>query len=407
MFAPVQAPANPRVDALLDRRVEDLFRPNGSRESRRVGAELELLTYDMRAIGGHGVVPAARLRGILASDAQLSAEARFSLEPGGQLELSPTPSASARLLADDLRSLVARTRTLLENHGIGLAAIPVDPWRTADDLELQTPSARYLSMQRHFDVIGPAGRQMMRRTASFQICLDLYPGLTGRRQWLLANLAGPALAAAFTRPTASGSDENRLSIWQSVDPSRTGRMGSQVEIDQPARAYAAFARLAEAIPIDRDDGSVADLPFRLPLGQWISRGLARPDAPDIDHHLSTLFPPVRPRRYLEIRYIDAQPDAWLDVPVTLFTTLLYDASARDQALEVVGGEPTVLADWWSRAAADPADHGLRHLAVELLAIGARRARALEPGSLPSHGPDLIEEYATRLLGKSGEIGTAA
>jgi glutamate--cysteine ligase len=184
-------------------------------------------------------------------------------------------------------------------------------------------------------------------------------------------------------------------------------MGSQVELDRPARAYAAFARSAEAMATDRGGGSADELPFRTPLRRWISRGLARPDALDIDHHLSTLFPPVRPRRYLEIRYLDVQPDAWLDVPVTLLTTLLYDASARDAAIEVLGGDPTLLGGWWSRAAVDPGDLGLRSLAVELFAIGARRARALEPGSLPPDGPDLVEEYATRFLGHSVEIGAAA
>ena len=105
----------------------------------------------------------------------------------------------------------------------------------------QLDSPRYVAMQRHFDSIGPAGRRMMRRTASTQVCLDWWPGTAGLEQWRLLNLAGPFLAAAFARP---GSE--RLATWLAVDPSRTAFDGRLLRGDDPVAAYAGFAAGATA-----------------------------------------------------------------------------------------------------------------------------------------------------------------
>ena len=276
---------------------------------------------------------------------RLAAEARFTFEPGGQLELSPAPSASPRELTAALRRLLAATDDLLARHEIGTASRPVDVWHQATALGLQTPGGRYLAMQRHFDAIGPAGRQMMRRTAALQITIDRLAGEAGRRQWLLANHMAPALALAFGRPAAEHSQESRLRIWRDVDPSRTGFDGVQVDGRFPATAYATFALAAEVMPIRRraSGPSAAQRHTRLPFRDWARMRGARPDGADVAHHLSTLFPPVRPRgRYLEIRFCDAQPTGWLDVPISMFAVLLGDHRATAEALDVVGRAPRIL-----------------------------------------------------------------
>ena len=131
-------------------------------------------------------------------------------------------------------------------------------------------------------------------------------------------------------------------------------------------------------------------------------GAARPDPTDVAHHLSTLFPPVRPRgRYLEIRFCDAQPADWLDVPISVLAVLLGQAQATREALELVGSDTANLADRWA-AAADGADPGLRALGLDLLAIASRRGRLGLAGWLPSNGPDLIDDYARRYLRPEAE-----
>lgn len=98
-----------------------------------------------------------------------------------------------------------------------LTSVPTDP-RPVEEIPLQLTSPRYVAMQRHFDTIGPAGRRMMRATASTQICLDRWPGAAGLEQWRVLQLAGPFLAAAYARSTGP---DSRLATWLAVDPGRT------------------------------------------------------------------------------------------------------------------------------------------------------------------------------------------
>ncbi len=133
-------------------------------------------------------------------------------------------------------------------------------------------------MHRHFDAIGPAGRRMMRRTASTQVCLDWWPGQAGAEQWRVLNLAGPFLAASFARSTGPR--------WKTHRPGSTSTRPGPVSTTDccggdPITAYTEFA--AGATVFTR--GGPAD-------------------------HLTTLFPPVRPRAtYLEVRFLDAQEPA--------------------------------------------------------------------------------------------------
>ena len=382
----------------LERQVQALFE-TAPGSPVAVGTEVECLTRDGDDSSGRRVVTAERLLAALATDPELASHARFSIEPGGQLESSPAPVSTPRLLDERLRALHARTERLLASNDIDLILEPVDAARTAEEIGLQAPADRYRVMQRHFDAIGPAGRQMMRRTASLQICVALGAGRVGRDQWFLANMAAPALAAAFTW-WPSGTAETRLSIWRDVDPSRTGLDGGQVDRRQPSAAYASFALAAEAMPLPRGDGSDDALPFRRPFGKWLAGAGDRPDAADIAHHLSTLFPPVRPRGdYLELRFIDAQPAELNVVPIAVLATLLIDDATRDAALEIVGTDPGMLPVAWRRAAADPQDATLRATAAALFDLVAGRARTDHRLAtwLPAGAAERLAQYAERRL----------
>ena len=210
-----------------------------------------------------------------------------------------------------------------------------------------------------FDQIGPDGRRMMRLTASLQISVDLLPGRAGREQWAVANLAGPALAAAFAN---SGSAEGRPAgvagartrIWQNADLRRTGYDGRHLDFTDPVGAYAAFAAAAPRLPI--------------------------PEAERPSYHLSTLFPPVRPRSgYLEVRYLDAQPYSRIGEAVTTVAALLYDSRARRDALDLLRPRAGDLPRAWTEAAA-----GCSPDAGALLAI-ARAARLADAPALTCGG----------------------
>jgi glutamate--cysteine ligase len=285
----------------LDTAVARLFRP--ARRPGRLGAEIELIavTDEPTPRPAH---PAQLAAGF---DDAFVAEARPSFEPGGQLELSPDPEPDVATLVAKLERLVKRAHAIAAERGVRLLHRGVNPYHGCHEVPLQLPTPRYLAMQELFDRSGMDGRRMMRLTASLQITVDLLPGRAGWEQWAVANLAGPALAAAFD--TSGGA---RTRIWHGLDPVRTGMDGRHLDFDDPIRAYAAFARKAPRLPIR---------PARSPA-----------------YHLGTLFPPVRPRAgYLELRYLDAQPLERMGEAIATVATLLYDPQTRRAALSGVPG----------------------------------------------------------------------
>jgi glutamate--cysteine ligase len=303
-----------------------------------------------------------------------------SFEPGGQLELSPAPRPTAAALVRDLDWMLRRAAAIASARGVRLETAGLNPYHSCADVPLRLRTPRYLAMQQVFDESGPDGRRMMRLTASLQITIDLLPGRAGQEQWLVANLAGPPLAAAFAN---SGSAEGRPAglpgartrIWQNVDLRRTGYDGRHLDLADPVGAYAAFAAAAPRLPI---------------------RAAGRPS-----YHLSTLFPPVRPRGHFELRMIDAQPgDGWV-VPVAVVSALLSDAQAADAAAAAAerlwhpdganGQDPWLLA-----ASVGPAHPRIARASRECFAA-ARDAlvRQHTPAAILAAVDDFIERYVSK------------
>jgi glutamate--cysteine ligase len=289
--------------------VERLFAP--ARRPGRVGAEVELIPVTDTA-PPRPVDPAVLAAGF---DAGFVRAVAPSFEPGGQLELSPAPRPNAAALLRDLDRMLRRAAAIASARGVRLEASGLNPYHSCADVPLRLRTPRYLTMQHVFDETGPDGRRMMRLTASLQITIDLLPGRAGREQWLVANLAGPPLAAVFANSgTAEGRPAGiegaRTRIWQHVDLRRTGYDGRHLDLLDPVGAYAAFAAAAPRFPI--------------------------PEAERPSYHLSTLFPPVRPRGgYLEVRYLDAQPPRRIGEAVATVAALLYDIRARHDALDLL------------------------------------------------------------------------
>ena len=311
--------------------VEALFEPSSDR--RQVGIELELLVYheDRRL-----PVTVADSTAALAADPRLMVEANVSFEPGGQLELSPTPDSEVERLLERLGGLLGRVRRALAQAGLTPVLQGTDAWRHNDAAGLQKPNGRYLRMQEHFDRIGPWGRRMMRQTAGLQVCVSLEPGEAGRQQWRLANRMAPVIQAMFANSPAlegrqTGLTSTRSALWQLLDPCRTGFAPGWFEGD-PVAAYLQFAASATRVTIATDD--------------------------PIATHLSTLFPPVRPRGdYLELRCLDSVPLTKVGLAVRLISTLLHEPSLRTAALACLLANPLDPYRAWSRAArfglADP------------------------------------------------------
>lgn len=386
-----------------------------------VGVELEWLTFfehDVDARVGPGA-----LRVALGAAEALPAGSAVSFEPGGQLELSSLPFPNIGELCAAAEADVAAAHAAAASVGARLVGLGADPWRRPRRVVV-TP--RYDAMEAYFDARGPAGRRMMCNTAAVQVNVGLGPGADdAARQWRLAHRLGPTLAAAFAnsplvegRP--SGFRSTRLATWWAMDGTRTAPAeaydpgpagpggGAAHEAVTGPDAWAGYALAARVMLMPTPTGQLVPMATPLSFAQWAVEGheLGWPTIADLDYHLGTLFPPVRPRGgagpgraaanqavgcWLELRMLDALPDPWWQVPVAVAAALLADAEAgatADRAATAAGA----VGRW-----VDAARTGLAHPA---LATSARACFQAALAALGRRGDDrrvtdLVAEYADR------------
>ncbi|GAA2308801.1 ergothioneine biosynthesis glutamate--cysteine ligase EgtA [Glycomyces scopariae] len=296
----------------------------------RVGAEVEW----------HLTSPADRRRrvdpetvkALLGVRDALPRRTRLSFEPGGALELSTRPGTLTECF-DDLEADRDRIAAALAAEGLELLGLGLDPVRLPRRV---VRSPRYQAMEELFDQDGRAGRWMMANTASVQVCVDTGTEADLAARWTRAHRLAPVLIAAFANsPLRRGEPSlwrsTRQHVWTAIDPTRS----RPVPAGDPRETWARYALDARVMAV-RGPGRWT-VPRGLTFRDWLrATDLRPPTRDDLDYHLTTLFPPVRPRgRYLELRMIDAQPGPDWIVPVAL-AAALFDhpgaAAAADRAL---------------------------------------------------------------------------
>jgi len=341
--------------------------------AERVGAEIEWLTYD--SSDPNAAVPFDRVRAG-ASAARLRSTLTF--EPGGQIELSTPPepgiTACCATLATDEEAL----RRTLAAQGVALAGIGLDPVRGHRRV-LATP--RYAAMERYFDEGGPAGRRMMCRTAAVQVNVDA--GSDPAARWGLAHRIGPVLAAAFANsPLLEGRRtpwrSARLATWWAMDRTRTSPVPQDAD---PVEAWTRYVLEANVMLIRTDEDRYEPVMETLPFERWIEHGhpLGYPTLDDLAYHLTTLFPPIRPRGWLELRMIDAQADPWWRAAIAVPVALLYDEEAA-----TVASDAAPEGDLWVEAFSEGPAHPALREAVEIFfdaALGALPRLGADPATL--------------------------
>ncbi|NLU79712.1 ergothioneine biosynthesis glutamate--cysteine ligase EgtA [Micromonospora sp. HNM0581] len=337
------------------------------------GVELEWTVHD--AADPARPVDAARLRAALgpygpttldpASPAlRLLRGSALTVEPGGQLEISTPPRARLAGLVEATEADVAQATRLLDAADLTLGRTGIDPYRYPRPV---LDTARYRAMRRTFDRRGPDGRTMMYSTAGLQVCLDAGRPEQLTARWQLVHAAGPSLLATFaTAGRHAGRDTGwasaRMGAWWRIDPARTAPVWTPEQADRdPVAAWTAYVLAAPLLCI-RADGPDWTAPPDMTFADWIDGALHRPPrVDDLDYHVSTLFPPVRPRGYLEIRYLDAQPGRGWILPVAVLSALLADPDTIGEALALAGPS----ADRWHHAAR----YGLRDTILARTAAG--------------------------------------
>jgi glutamate--cysteine ligase len=334
-------------DEAIDRIAAQSFRPTAP---ARIGAEVEWHVTN-RSDRGRRHDPES-VKALLAVRNALPRCTRLSFEPGGALELSTRPVPTPGEAFAELEADRARIAATLAEEGLELLGLGLDPIRLPRRV-LRTP--RYQAMEELFDQDGRAGRWMMANTASVQVCLDIGLDTTGphgiAERWDLAHRLAPVFVAAFANsPLRRGEPSlwrsTRQHVWAAIDSSRS----RPVAHGDPRESWSRYALDARVMAV-RGPGRWT-VPRGLTFRDWIRGSRFRPPTlDDLEFHLSTLFPPVRPRgSYLELRMIDAQPGTDWIVPVAVAAAIFDDPVASERARAAL--EPL-----WHRASA--ADLNLR------------------------------------------------
>ncbi|MGE2720173.1 ergothioneine biosynthesis glutamate--cysteine ligase EgtA [Mycolicibacterium celeriflavum] len=304
---------------------------------------------------------------------------RVTVEPGGAVELSGPPLPGPLAAIDAMVADRAVLRAAFARAGFGLVLLGADPLRPPRRVN---PGARYRAMEAFFTASGTAdaGAAMMTSTASVQVNLDAGPREGWADRVRLAHALGPTMVAVTANSPllsgeSSGWQSSRQRVWSRLDSARCGPVLGE-NGDDPASDWARYALKAPVMLVNHAGADAEPVSDWVPFADWadgrVALGGRRPTAADLDYHLTTLFPPVRPRQWLEIRYLDSAPDAvWPSVAYTL-ATLLDDPAAADLAAEAT--EPVATA--WDRAArVGLADPRLQAAAERCVRAAAERAPA--------------------------------
>jgi glutamate--cysteine ligase len=340
----------------------------------RIGLELEAHLVDLRE-------PARRPRWsdierIVAALPALPSGSRVTVEPGGQLELSTPPATGVVASVAALRADRAVLGGALAELGFGTVPLGSDIARMPIRVN---PADRYVAMETHFAALrcGRDGRTMMAGTAALQVNVDAGPAEHWGERFARIRDLGPVLVAIsacspLVAGRASGWRSMRQEAWYGID----ARRGRETPARDPLEAWTDYA-LHAPLMLLRDGSRCRPMTHRIPVEQWLAGATPldrRPTLDDLDYHLGTLFPPVRPRGYLEIRCLDAVPDRWWPALAAITAVLVDDPYAADRAAECC--EP--VRDRWPTAARD----GLADAALHRAAVGCVEAAAERcPGEL--------------------------
>ena len=277
----------------------------------------------------------------------------ITLEPGGQIECSTAPHPDADSALNEIEGFARRMEAHAAEAGLQLLSTGYNNQLGGATPNLVVRKPRYLLMDQHFASIGEYGRMMMRSTCSTQLNLDFGGAEEGMKRWRLANYLAPIVATLFTTTERHHNGichaNFRREIWRRTDPSRTGMPPGMTSSD-PITAYATFALDATVIFIDDERAGPRPPAIPTTFRAWLTEPIANqlggyPDLDDWERHLTTLFPDVRPRGFIEIRTLDALPTDQRRSAVHLLVNALYN-EARTTELLAMFDEP-------AKSAGDP------------------------------------------------------
>jgi glutamate--cysteine ligase len=266
----------------------------------------------------------------------------ISLEPGGQFELSGAPLADLHDTARETAQHLDDVKAVGDKLGIGFLTLGMSPLWTRSQTPVM-PKARYRIMTDYMPKVGSLGLDMMYRTSTVQVNMD-YASEADMVKKLRVSLALQPIATAifanspFTEGKPNGYLSMRSNIWLDTDRNRTGMMAFAFEDGFGYERYVEWALDVPMYFVKRDSTyhDVAGASFHdLLAGKLAQLPGERATHSDWANHVSTLFPEVRLKRYLEMRGADVGNLEHIVALSAFWTGLLYDETALDGAWELV------------------------------------------------------------------------
>lgn len=313
--------------------LQDGFRPLDYEGAKGVKALLEgLLVFGWKPVYEQG-----RIIALSANDGS-----SVTLEPGGQIELSGAPLETIHQTCAEVHEHLRQVTQVADKLGIGLVGLGFDPkWRREDVTWM--PKGRYAIMRAYMPKVGSLGLDMMLRTCTVQANLDFSSEADMVKKFRVALALQPIATALFANsPFTEGKPNGFLSyrshIWTDTDKDRSGMLPFVFEPGMGFERYVDYLLDMPMYFVYRDGayidasgqsfkdfmaGRLPALPGQLPqMGDWAD-------------HVTTAFPEVRLKRYLEMRGADGGSWSRICALPALWTGLLYDAQALDDAWDMV------------------------------------------------------------------------
>jgi glutamate--cysteine ligase len=266
----------------------------------------------------------------------------ISLEPGGQFELSGAPLDNVHETSVETDEHLREVLDVGEDLAIGFLGVGFSPKWRLDEIP-QMPKKRYQVMTRYMPAVGTRGLDMMYRTATVQVNLD-FGSEADMVKKLRVSLALQPIATAlfasspFTEGKPNGFQSLRSEIWRDTDRQRTGMLPFAFEDGMGYERYVEYALDVPMYFVFRDGNyiDVAGSSFRDFMAGRL-RGFEGefPTVDDWSDHLTTLFPEVRLKRFLEMRGADGGRWGTITALSAFWAGLLYDEAALDQAWQMV------------------------------------------------------------------------
>ena len=347
---------DPRIES-RDQLVAPLAAGEKPRESWRIGTEHEKLVFNRHDRHAPSYGEPGGIRDLLLAlrefgwepieengtvIAMKGADGTVSLEPAGQLELSGAPLENLHETCAETGRHLQQVKAIGERFGLGFLGLGMWPDKARAELPIM-PKGRYDIMLRHMPRVGNLGLDMMLRTCTIQVNLD-YASEADMAKKFRVGLALQPLATAlfanspFTEGKPNGFLSYRSHIWSDTDPHRTGMLPFVFEDGFGYERYVDYMLDVPMYFVFRDGKYIdaAGQSFRDFLkGELPALPGELPTLSDWNDHLSTAFPEVRLKSFLEMRGADGGPWNQICALPAFWVGLLYDDGALDAAWDVV------------------------------------------------------------------------